>query len=90
MPNVSGTVFTVQMTCCTRHVVPITERPHLEVIKAGLKRVAELIEGHGVGHVHHGELPDLGGAVHAEGEGLGLNKDRVPVGPALVAHVPHP
>ena len=89
MSNVSWAVLTVQMTCCTRHVVSVTERPHLEVIQARLQRVSELVEGHGVGQVHHRQLPDLGGAVHAECERLGLNEDRVPVGPALVPHVPH-
>lgn len=89
MSNVSWAVLTVQMTCCTRHVVSVTERSHLKVIQARLKWMAELVEGHGVGHVHHRQLPDLGGAVHAECERLGLNEDRVPVGPALVPHVPH-
>ena len=89
MSDVTRTVFTVQMTSSARHIVSVTERPHLEVIEAGLQRVAELVEGNRVGHVHHGQSPDLSGAVHPEGQGLGLDVDRVPVGLALVPHVPH-
>ena len=59
MTDVSGTMFTVEMTRGTRHVVPVTEWSHPEVIQPGLQGVAKLVEGHRIGHVDCGQLSDL-------------------------------
>ena len=88
MSNVSWAVLTVQMTCCTRHVVSVTERPHLKVIKARLEWVAELVEGHRVVDLDRGERPNLGAVIETEGQTVGGDVYRVPVGPGQ-PHVSH-